>query len=88
MIAIGSLVVGVFVGFVCHDTLSDKLKVTEKRQEHALCTYFECAKNDFSYVYSEEDACFLATVREKEYAVKFSQNQPIQVIYAQELSVN
>jgi hypothetical protein len=85
MYAIGIIAVGVLIGFMAHDSIESIFKMKEKRQEKALCEHFNCNKNDFSYFWSQYDDFFVATVKNKEYHVKFSQNQPIKVIFAQEL---
>ncbi|MDA9469898.1 hypothetical protein [Enterococcus sp. 5H] len=85
MYYIGILVVGAVIGFTAHEPLSKLFKVQESKQEKAICTYFNCAPNAYSYSYDQKSDLFIVTVDNAEYHVQFSQNQPIQVIYAKEL---
>lgn len=80
-----SFVAGVLVAIASYANIIKLFRVQENRQERAICEEFRCRKNDFTYFWSGEDDFYIVTVQGKEYHVKFSQNNPLKVVYRQEL---
>lgn len=82
-----SFFAGIIIAVASYENVIKLFKVYENRQEKAICKEFDCNKNDFTYFWSGEDDFYIVTVHGKEYHVKFSQNNPMKVVYRQELEM-
>ncbi|EJB2753150.1 PH domain-containing protein [Enterococcus faecalis] len=61
-------------------------KLGEWQQRQAIQKYFQVKGNEFTYFAEDEDS-YIVSLNNKEYRVKFSLNNPVQVVYAVELEM-
>ncbi|NBA19250.1 hypothetical protein GVK83_12310 [Enterococcus hirae] len=63
-------------------------KFKELQQRRAIQAYFNLKSNDYTYFYEGVEDSYILSVENQEYRIKFSMNNPIEVVYAVELEMS
>lgn len=57
----------------------------EMQQNRAIQNYFDVNANEYTYFYEDVNDGFILTLDNAEYRIKFSNNKPVKIVFAQEL---
>lgn len=82
IIVTGIVLLGIGVLFGYH--LAYFPKIGEWQQRQAIQKHFQVKGNEYTY-YAEDEDSYIVSLYNQEYRVKFSLNNPIQVVYAVEV---
>lgn len=76
---------GVLLGLSLKPRLDAFFYVEIRAQVKAICNKFGCKKNEFTYYLEDEDGYYIVSLKNQEYRIKFSMNNPCQIVYSQEV---
>lgn len=76
------LIIGGFGGY----QVANMPKLREMQENKAIQSHFKIDANEYTYfVENKEEGSFILSHSDKEFRIKFSDNKPLRVVYAEEV---